>query len=133
MAAAGSITISQGCDYDLSVTIYDTDGSKKDLTDYDVRFRVSNKTLSTRYIDITGTENGIPTTEGGSAIATDPVNGLVEVRVHPHSPEELPTNNEEKEESFVQANNVYSLVIIHKVSGKITKILQGDCYTEPEL
>lgn len=131
--AAGSITISQGCDYKMSITIFEVDGTKKDLTDYEARFRINNKQLTQRYVDIQGVVNNIEGTEGGTALVVDPVNGVVEVKLNPHTPEQLPTNNDEDAKSKTIANNIYSLVIIHTLSGEITKILQADCKVEPEL
>ena len=133
MAKIDSITIPQGCDYELKLTILEEDGLPKDLSNYDVRFRVSNKELTSRYIDFTGSTNNVIGTEGGLAVVTDAVGGKLMIEVAPHTPEQLPTNNNDDEKSINQSNNIYSVVIIHSVSGKITKILQGDCYVEPEL
>lgn len=133
MASAGSITVSQGCDYSLSLTITEPTGDPKDLTDYDVRFRISDKAIKNRYVDITGSINSVEGTEGGIALVENPTEGKIAVYLNPHNSDQLPSNNEEGEESKLQANNIYSVVIIHKSTGKITKVLQDDCFVEVEL
>jgi hypothetical protein len=133
MATLGSITISQGCDYSLHLTVTEPTGIPMDLTDHDVRFRISDKSLKSRYVDITGPVNSVEGTAGGIAFVSNPEEGKVTIYLNPHTPEQLPTNNEEGEESRLQANNIYSVVVIEQGTGKITKVLQGDCYTEAEL
>ena len=128
----GAILIPQGCDYEFTITAYDEDGSVQDLTGYEARFRVADKTISKTYIDIYKDEDS----EVGECVV-DTAKGVVTVRIKPHDKNKLPTNNEVGEEATVQANNVYSIVLVEQLEdgteGKIIKAVQADCYTEAEL
>lgn len=130
----GSIKIAQGCDFNMILYVYDNDGSRKDLTGYSANFRVSNKAVTHKYIDITGEVNNLRTSSyKGSCVPDAYAYGVIKIAIKPHSCKELPTNNEAEEASKLQTNNIYSVSIINDTTNEITKVAQYDCYTEVEL
>ena len=137
MATLGAIKISQGCDYKLVVTITNPEHTEAvpdymDLTNYEAQFVVNSKQVAgTPYIKVRGTAVANGAT-GSTCTVTDAINGQITIALTPHTSTELPTNNPVGEESQLQSNNMYSLVIIDtSVSPEVTtKAIQGECYTE---
>ena len=130
----GSIVVPQGCDYYFSIYVTGEDGKEKDLSEYKARFRLADKTVTSRYIDILASD----TLEYGECTVNDPSTGYITVHIKPHDKLKLPTNNDSGDESMLQANNIYSVVLIKNNDsetnpGEIMKVIQGDCYTEVEL
>jgi len=125
----GGILISQGCDNVVELTIYDEDGSPVDLTGCEPRFRIADKRLSSRYVEVIGKETPLI---GTFVVDGEPTEGRLRLDLLPADKITLPSNNEEGEDSALQANNIYSITI-KDLDGKLTKVVQGDCYTEVEL
>ena len=131
LLSKGGILVPQGCDSEHTFNITDENGEPIDVSLLHARFRIADKSLSSRYVEIYDDEHP----EIGSARTT--TDGKIIVNIKPLDKNALPSNNEAGEESVIQANNIYSLVLIEKDENdlivKIDKIAQGDCYTEVEL
>ena len=129
LLSKGSILIAQGCDNVVALTVHDKYGMPVDLTGCEPRFRIADKMLTSRYVEVIGDSDP---SVGTIVVDGEPTEGKIRLDLKPIDKLALPSNNEEGEASLVQANNIYS-VVIKDTDGRLIKVAQGDCYIEVEL